>query len=352
MPAGRGFGGARIHRHGGACLEPAAQSCLEREPKRLVPATGVDSGWELPDSGSAAIAPGAAMTDPPHIRAFFDEPTRTVTYLAWDGATRAGVVIDPLLDFSAASGEVGIDSAEAVLAVSAAEKVEIRWVLETHVHADHLSAAQLIKARTGALVGIGAGICAVQRSFAPMFGAAEVVGDGREFDRLFDDGDRLEIGDMVVEIMAVPGHTPADIAYRIGDAVFVGDTLFMPDFGTARTDFPGGDAGLLYRSIRRLLGLPPKTRLFMCHDYKAPGRDFFAWETNVETQRRDNVHVRDGIGEDEFAAMRRARDAGLAPPALLFPAIQVNMRAGRFPPPAADGLHYLRLPVRPPPELA
>ena len=286
------------------------------------------------------------MTDTPRVRAFFDEPSKTISYLVWDETSGCGVVIDPVLDFNAASGDVGTQSADALLAEADREKVAIQWVLETHVHADHLSAAQVVKARTGARIGIGAGICAVQAAFGPLLGAADVAGDGSEFDRLFADGDRLEVGGMTIHILCMPGHTPADVAYRIGDSVFVGDTLFMPDFGTARTDFPGGDAGLLYRSIRRLLGLPPETRLFMCHDYKAPGRDVYAWQSDVAAQRSDNVHVRDGVSEAEFVAMREARDAGLPPPALLYPAIQVNMRAGRFPPSGSDGARLLRLPVK------
>src|SRR5688572_1491200 len=187
------------------------------------------------------------MTDAPRIRAFFDEPSKTVSYLVWDEPSRCGVVIDPVLDFSAASGQVRTESADALLSAAEREKVAIHWVLETHVHAGHLSAAQVIKARTGARIGIGEGICAVQAAFAPLLGAADVTGDGREFDRLFTDGETLEMNGMAIEILAMPGHTPADVAYRIGDTVFVGDTLFMPDFGTARTDFPGGDAALLYR---------------------------------------------------------------------------------------------------------
>jgi glyoxylase-like metal-dependent hydrolase (beta-lactamase superfamily II) len=292
------------------------------------------------------------MSEPPRIRAFFDEASKTISYLVWDPQTRRGAIIDPVLDFTVASGEVRTDSADRLLAAAAEESVAVEWVLETHVHADHLSAAQPIKARTGARIGIGEGIRHVQRAFAPLFGADDVAGDGREFDRLFANGDRIELGAMEIEVLAVPGHTPADVAYRIGDALFVGDTLFMPDFGTARTDFPGGDARLLYRSICRLLALPPDTRLFMCHDYKAPGRDDYVWESDVAAQRAGNVHVRDGISEETFAAMREARDAGLPPPALLLPAIQVNIRAGRFPPAEADGACRLRLPVRLPPESA
>jgi glyoxylase-like metal-dependent hydrolase (beta-lactamase superfamily II) len=291
-------------------------------------------------------------THPARIRAFFDEATKSVSYLVWDPECLRGAIIDPVLDFAAASGEIRADSVAAVLGTANEEGVAVTWVLETHVHADHLSAAQVVKARTGAQVGIGAGLCEVQRLFAPRFGADDVTGEGAEFDRLFADGDRLRLGALEVEVLAVPGHTPADVAYRIGDAVFVGDTIFMPDFGTARTDFPGGDAAQLYRSVRRLLALPPDTRLFTCHDYKAPGRDDYAWETSVAAQREANVHVRDGVGEAEFVAMRQARDAGLPPPALLLAAIQVNIRAGRLPPAGEDGRHYLRLPVSLPPGLA
>ena len=285
------------------------------------------------------------MRAKPEIRAFFDEATKTVSYLVWSGSGGPGAIIDPVLDFTPSSGKVRTESAERLLAAADDEGVSVEWVLETHAHADHLSAADWIKARTGARVAIGAGIRDVQRHFAPLFGAADVTGDGSEFDRLLADGDLVAIGALEVEVIAVPGHTPADVAYRIGDSVFVGDSIFMPDFGTARADFPGGDARLLYRSIRRLLDLPGETRLFMCHDYKAPGRDDYAWETNVAAQRAGNPHVRDGIGEEEFVAMRRARDSVLPPPALLLPAIQVNMRAGRLPPPDEDGVARLRVPL-------
>ena len=282
----------------------------------------------------------------PEIRAFFDEATKTITYLVWDPQSRKGVVIDPVLDFDAASGEVDTRSVEAVLAAVAEEGVDLEWVLETHVHADHLSGAPLIKARTGARIGIGEHIKDVQTIFRPLFNATDVKPDGGDFDGLFADGDRLQVGALEIEILYTPGHTPADVSYRIGDAVFVGDTLFMPDYGTARADFPGGDARQLYRSMRRLLALPPETRLFMCHDYKAPGRDSYAWETSVADQRAGNRHVRDGIGEEEFVALRQARDAGLSAPSLLLPAIQVNMRAGRFPPATANGVRYMLVPVK------
>lgn len=219
--------------------------------------------------------------------------------------------------------------------------------METHAHADHLSGAPFIKARTGGAIGIGEHVRDVQRIFRPVFNATNLKADGGDFDRLFSDGERFRIGSLAAEVMHVPGHTPADIAYKVGDAVFVSDTLFMPDYGTARADFPGGDARQLYRSIRRLLALPLETRLFMCHDYKAPGRDQYAWETTVAEQRAGNKHARDGVSEDEFVAMRQARDATLTAPALLLPSIQVNIRAGRFPPAEANGVRYLRIPVKP-----
>ena len=282
----------------------------------------------------------------PQIRAFFDEPTNTVTYLVWDPATQRGVAIDPVLDFDPASGAVDDDSVEELLKAAEELGVTIEWVLETHIHADHLSGAPLIKARTGAKIGIGEHVREVQNIFRPIFGAEDVKADGGDFDRLFKDGDQLEVGNFAIEVIHTPGHTPACVSYKIGDAVFVGDTLFMPDYGTARTDFPGGCARQLYRSIRRLLSLPPKTRLFMCHDYKAPGRDQFAWESTVEEERSSNKHVHDGVSEDEFVAMRLERDKGLATPRLLIPSIQVNMRAGRFPPAEASGVRYLRIPVK------
>jgi len=281
----------------------------------------------------------------PHIRAFFDEPTKTITYLVWDPATRRGVVIDPVLDFDVAAGEVDTESVEEVLAAIQSEQVAVEWVLETHAHADHLSGAPLIKARTGARIGIGEHIKDVQSIFRPLFNATDVKPEGADFDGLFTDGQILRIGEMDIEVLFTPGHTAADVSYKIGDAVFVGDTLFMPDYGTARTDFPGGCARKLFRSMRRLLDLPPETRLFMCHDYKAPGRDEYAWETTVAAQRAGNKHVHDGVSEEEFVAMRTARDAGLSAPSLLLPAIQVNIRAGRFPPATSNGVHYMLVPV-------
>ena len=280
------------------------------------------------------------------IRPFFDEPTNTITYLVFDPETRQAAVIDPVLDYDPASGEVDMRSVAAVLAEANRLALDVRWALETHVHADHLSGAPYIKAKTGAQIGIGARITDVQRIFRPIFNAADLVADGGDFDRLFTDGDRLPLGNLQIEVIHTPGHTPADVSYRIGDAVFVGDTLFMPDYGTARTDFPGGDARQLYRSIRRLLDLPAETRLFMCHDYKAPGRDEYAWETTVADQMLHNVHVSDRVTEDDFVAMRTARDATLSAPKLLLPSIQVNMRAGRLPPAEANGVRYLMIPVK------
>jgi len=282
----------------------------------------------------------------PAIRAFFDEATNTVTYLVWDPATMHGAVIDPVLDWDNRSGEADTKSADAVLRAAAEEGVTLDWVLETHVHADHLTASPYIKARTGARIGIGEHIRDVQTIFRPVFNAEDLLPEGGDFDHLFRDGEEFRIGSLPVRVMHVPGHTPACIAYLVADAAFVGDTLFMPDYGTARCDFPGGDARTLWRSIRRLLALPPETRIFTCHDYKAPGRDHYAWESTVAEQRTRNPHVKDGISEEEFVEMRETRDAKLAPPLLLLPSIQVNMRAGRFPPAESNGVRYLRIPVK------
>ena len=280
------------------------------------------------------------------IQAFFDEPTHTVSYLVADPATRRAAVIDPVLDYDPGTGEVDTNSVEAILRAAEADGLSIERVLETHAHADHLSGAPFIKRRTGALIGIGEHFRDVQRIFRPVFNATDVKADGGDFDCLFRDGERFRIGGLEVEVLHVPGHTPADIAYKIADAVFVGDSLFMPDYGTARADFPGGNAHQLYRSIHRLLALPPETRLFMCHDYKAPGRDHYAWETTVAEQRATNKHVHDGVTEEEFVAMREARDATLTAPALLLPSIQVNIRAGQFPPAESNGVRYLLIPVK------
>ncbi|RKS91693.1 MBL fold metallo-hydrolase [Sphingosinicella microcystinivorans] len=286
------------------------------------------------------------MTANPMIEAFFDEPTNTISYLVADPATRTAAVVDPVLDFDLASGEVDTDSADRILKMAAEKDWRIVMVLETHAHADHLSAAPYIKAKTGAWIGIGEHIRDVQKIFRPVFAFDDMKTDGSDFDRLFADGERFALGSLQIEVMHTPGHTPADLTYRIGDAAFVGDTLFMPDYGTARADFPGGDARQLYRSIRRLLSLPDETRLFLCHDYKAPGRDQYRWETTVGEERRNSVHVHDGVSEDDFVAMREARDATLAVPKLLLPSIQVNIRAGRFPSTETNGVRFLRIPVK------
>ena len=287
------------------------------------------------------------MPRQPTIRAFFDEPTNTVSYLVADPATKKAAIIDPVLDYDHNAGTVDTRSVEAMLTAANEAGLAIEWVLETHAHADHLSGAPFIKAKTGAKIGIGEHIKDVQRIFRPIFNATDLSTDGSDFDHLFKDGERFKIGELDAEALYTPGHTPADLAYKIEDAVFVGDTLFMPDYGTARADFPGGDAHQLYRSIKRLLALPPGTRLFMCHDYKAPGRDQYAWETTVKEQREKNVHVRNGVTEEEFVAMRSKRDATLSAPRLLLPSIQVNIRAGKFPPKEANGVRYLLIPVRP-----
>jgi len=286
------------------------------------------------------------MSAKPIIEALFDEPTNTISYLVVDPTSGDAAVIDPVLDFDMASGAADTRSAERILTIAAEHGWRIAMVLETHAHADHLSAAAYIKARTGAWIGIGEHIRDVQKIFGPVFAFDDLEIDGSDFDRLFRDGECFAIGALEVTVMHVPGHTPADIAYRIGDAAFVGDTLFMPDYGTARADFPGGDAHQLYRSIRRVLSLPDDTRLFLCHDYKAPGRDVYRWETTVGEERRSSIHVRDGISEDEFVTMREARDATLAVPKLLLPSVQVNIRAGQFPEAEANGTRYLRIPVK------
>jgi glyoxylase-like metal-dependent hydrolase (beta-lactamase superfamily II) len=281
----------------------------------------------------------------PTIQSFFHEPTFTVSYLVSDPDSRKAAIVDPVLDFDPKSGRTGHKSADGILAAAAAGGMEIAWILETHVHADHLSAAAYLKEKTGARTGIGRAVSEVQRYFKPVFNATDLEPDGRQFDRLFADGDRLLIGSLELQVMHTPGHTPACISYLAGDAVIVGDTLFMPDYGTARCDFPGGNARQLYRSIRRLLALPPATRIFLCHDYKAPGRDHFVWETTVAEQRAGNIHIHDGIDEAAFVAMREGRDKTLDMPALIIPSIQVNMRAGQMPPPDSNGTVYLRMPL-------
>ena len=281
------------------------------------------------------------MNSAPTITAFFHEPTNTVSYLVADPECGIAAIIDPVLDFDLASGEVATESVDTMLASAADRGLAIHWVLETHAHADHLSAASVIKSRCGAQIAIGEGINEVRRAFADTFDGFE----GDAFDRLLGDGERLPLGNLEIEVMASPGHTPACVTYRIGEAAFVGDTLFMPDYGTARCDFPGGDARQLFRSMQRILALPRETRLFMCHDYKAPGRDEFAWETTVGEQIDNNIHIGGGVSEDAYVAMRKARDATLSVPKLLYPSIQVNLRGGQLPPADLGGRHFLKIPL-------
>ncbi|HUF45693.1 MAG TPA: MBL fold metallo-hydrolase [Aestuariivirgaceae bacterium] len=286
------------------------------------------------------------MTHRPDVKGFFHEPTNTVSYVVSDPATAACAVLDSVLDYDNDAGRTTTASADEVIAYVGAQKLTCEWVLETHVHADHVSAAPYVQEKLGGRLGIGDRIVVVQETFGKVFNAGtEFQRDGSQFDRLFSDGDEFALGSLNARVMHTPGHTPACLTYVIGDAAFVGDTLFMPDYGTARADFPGGSARQLYGSIRKVLALPPETRLFLCHDYKAPGRDVYAWETTVAEQRLNNVHVRDGIGEDEFVAMREARDKTLSMPKLIVPSIQVNMRGGEFPQPEDNGTVYLKVPI-------
>lgn len=282
----------------------------------------------------------------PTVKAFFDDVTFAVTYVVHDPISRAAAIIDSVLDFDPPSGSTSSKAADQVIAYVGAEGLKVDWLLETHVHADHISAAPYLKERLGGAIAIGTDIVAVQKVFGALFNeGAELARDGSQFDRLFEDGDRFELGGIAAHVLHVPGHTPVDLAYVIGDAIFVGDTLFMPDYGSARADFPGGDAARLYRSIRRLLELPGEARVFVCHDYKAPGREAFAWESTIEAQRVGNVHVHEGVSEDEFVALRTQRDAKLPVPKMMLPAIQVNMRAGHLPEPEANGTRYLKIPL-------
>lgn len=288
---------------------------------------------------------GSGMSARPDVEGFFDPRTFSVTYLVIDPESRHAALIDPVLDYDARAGRTATGSIDKVLARASERSLTIDWILETHVHADHLSAMPLAKRRTGARTGIGSKVKIVQQVFGEAYNIqSDVMADGRQFDRLFEDGDEFRIGGLEGRVLHVPGHTPACAAYLIGEACFVGDTLFMPDYGTARCDFPGGDPAELYRSIQRLLALPAETRLFTAHDYGPDGRAY-AWESTVAEQRARNKHVRDGIGEAEFVRMRRARDATLNLPELMLPAIQVNIRAGELPPPEANGQRYLKIPL-------
>lgn len=282
----------------------------------------------------------------PEVEPFFHEPSNTFSYVAWDPLTRKGAVLDAVLDYEAASGRTGHAAADRIIGFAQAQGLTIEWVIDTHVHADHLSAAPHVQERLGGKLAIGEHIRAVQETFGMLFNVEDgFARDGSQFDHLFVDGEQYMLGDIAAQAIHTPGHTPACMTHVIGDAAFVGDTLFMPDYGTARCDFPGGDAATLYRSIRKIFALPDATRIFLCHDYKAPGREEFAHETTVAAQRAGNIHVRDGIGEAEFVAMRTARDATLKVPQLILPAVQVNMRAGRLPPAESNGLRYLKIPL-------
>lgn len=281
----------------------------------------------------------------PDIQVFFDAATSTASYLVSDPATKAAAIIDPVLDFEPKAARLSTASADRLLAAVTAGGLDLKYVLETHAHADHLSAADYIRQRTGAAVAIGARIVEVQKTFIPMFEADDVAADGQAFDHLLNEGDELPLGALTVNVLHTPGHTPADVTYRIGDAAFIGDTLFMPDYGTARADFPGGDARALYRSIRKILALPPQTRLFVGHDYLPAGREIIRWESSVEEQRKLNVHVHDGIDEEAFVAMRKARDATLAAPTLILPSLQVNIQGGALPAASPKGRVFLKIPV-------
>lgn len=288
----------------------------------------------------------AAPASAPVVRSFFHEPTFTASYVVHDPATGKAAIIDSVLDFNQPSGRTSTVSADAIIEYVRENGLSVVYLLETHAHADHLSAAPYLQEKLGGMIAIGQEIVTVQQVFGNIFNEGpDFARDGSQFNRLLTDGDQLELGETKIIALHVPGHTPADLAYVIGDALFVGDTMFMPDYGTARADFPGGDARTLYRSIKRLLALPDATRVFLCHDYKAPGRDEFVWETTIAAQRSKNVHVHEGISEDEFVAMREARDATLSMPQLILPSIQINMRAGHLPEPESNGTRYLKLPI-------
>ena len=296
---------------------------------------------------STVIADALANpTRRPIVKSFFDDQTYTISHVVRDPQSNACAIIDSVLDYDAASGRTTNASATELLDYIKSENLEVQWLLETHAHADHLSAAPLLQKELGGQLAIGREIVRVQEVFGKIFNAGtEFQRDGSQFDELFNDGDRFRIGNLDATVLHVPGHTPACLAYVVGDAVFPGDTLFMPDYGTARCDFPGGDARQLYRSIKRLVQLPDEARMFLCHDYKAPGRDHYAWETTVGAERIGNVHVHEGVTEDDFHKMRTERDATLAMPKLILPSVQVNMRAGQLPPAEDNGVQYIKIPV-------
>lgn len=297
---------------------------------------------------ASAQVEAASRGDPavPEVTAFFDEATFTASYVVADRQTGAAAIIDSVLDLDQPSGRTSTTNADRIVDHVRGQGLRVEWILETHAHADHLSAAPYLQEKLGGKIAIGREILTVQDVFGKVFNeGTDFARDGSQFDRLFADGDSFAIGNLSALVLHVPGHTPADLAYLIGDAAFVGDTMFMPDYGTARADFPGGDARQLYRSIRRLMRLPERTRVFLCHDYKAPNRDSFVWETTIGAERTGNVHVHEGVDEDAFVAMRTARDATLDMPRLILPSIQVNMRAGHLPEPEANGTRYLKLPL-------
>ena len=282
----------------------------------------------------------------PVVKTFFDEATFTATHVIHDPDSLSAAIVDSVMDFDQPSGRTSFSSAERVIAYARANGLRIEWILETHAHADHLSAAPYLQERLGGKLAIGKEIVAVQNVFGKVFNeGTEFARDGSQFDRLLEDGDTFTLGGLPAVALHVPGHTPADMAYIIGDVALVGDTMFMPDSGSARADFPGGDARQLYRSVRRLLALPDRTRIQLCHDYKAPNREQFVWETTVLAERAGNVHLHDGVTEDEFVEMRTQRDTTLGMPRLILPSLQVNMRAGHLPPPDENGTSYLKLPV-------
>lgn len=286
------------------------------------------------------------MTANPIVKTFFDEPTFTASHVVSDPATKAAAIVDSVLDFDPASGRTSTKAADEIIAYVKAQNLKVEWILETHVHADHLSGAPYLKKHLGGKIAIGSNITVVQKTFGEIFNAEpDFRRDGSQFDALFDDGARFKVGSIDARVIHTPGHTPACITYVIGDAAFVGDTMFMPDYGTARCDFPGGDAATLYRSIQKIFALPSETRLFMCHDYKAPGREEYAWETTVKDERDWNVHVGRNVSEADFVKMRTARDKTLAMPRLILPSVQINMRGGELPPPDSNGVRYLKLPL-------
>ncbi|MEL6213677.1 MAG: MBL fold metallo-hydrolase [Pseudomonadota bacterium] len=287
-----------------------------------------------------------SVSGAPDVSGFFDDATNTISYVVADPATNACAIIDSLLDYDQASGRTSTASAEKLVEFVSARNLSVEWIIDTHVHADHLTAAPFLREKLGGRIAIGERIADVQKVFAEIFNEGQSFHtDGSQFDHLFKDGETYELGSIKAIALHTPGHTPACMSHLIGDALFVGDTVFMPDFGTARCDFPGGDAGQLYDSIQTLFALPDETRMFLCHDYKAPGRNEFVWETSVGAQKRENIHVGGGVARDDFIKMRTARDATLAMPQLILPSVQINMRAGEMPPPEEGGKRFIKIPI-------